>query len=104
MVSQYLIHRHRHVVAGLARAKQVNVAFLGKIPFARTDTEDIPLHMGYAFNPLVGIQMLQRLFGNLQNNPFALDIAVRQQDILVFYFGLHTSLLQSISASGRESY
>ena len=96
VIAEDLVNGHGHMVAGLAGAEQVNVALLAQIPAARTDAQHVALHVGYAFYALVGIKMLKRFLGDVQNDLSSVDVAVGQQSLTVLDLFLHMSFLQQV--------
>ena len=65
---QDFLHRHSHVVAGLAGTHEIDMAFFAQVPTALPDTEKIALHMGDAVDARAGVQLLERGLRNVQHD------------------------------------
>ena len=89
VVAQDLVHGHGHVVAGLARAEQINVAFFRQIPSAAADAQHVAFHMHDALDAFIGIEPAQRFLSDVQHDFFAVYVTVRQQAVPVFDLVLH---------------
>ena len=96
VIAEDLVNGHGHVVACLACAEQIHVALLAQIPAARADAEHVALHVGDAFDALIGIEMLKRFLGDVQNDLSSVDVAVGQQRLTVLDLFLHMSFLQQV--------
>ena len=90
MVAEDLVDRHGHMVAGFAGTEQVDVALLAQIPAAAADAQHIALHVGDALDALVGVELLQGFFRDVQNDLSALGIAVAEQGLTVLDLDLHS--------------
>ena len=78
------------MVAGFAGTEQVDVALLAQIPAAAADAQYIALHVGDALDALVGVELLQGFFRDVQNDLAALGIAVAEQGLAVLDLDLHS--------------
>ena len=96
MIAEDLIYGHCHMVAGLARTEQINIALLAQIPAARAYAQHVAFHMGDAFYALVCVKMLKRFFGYVQNDLSSVNVAVGQQRLTVLDLFLHMSFLQQV--------
>ena len=91
VISQNLIHRHSHVVAGLSRAQEIDVAFLGEIPGLGSDMESGTFHVHNALDSLGGIQPLEGFLGDIQDDLSGRYIPVGGKCVVVTNF-LHSTI------------
>ena len=84
------------MVAGFAGTEQIYVALLAQIPAARADAQHVALHVGYALDTLVSVEMLKRFLGDVQNDLSSVDVAVGEQCLTVLDLFLHMSFLQQV--------
>ena len=67
-VAEYFVDGHRHVVARLAAAEQVDILFFRKVPFFYPDAERVSVERHYAFDALLRIQAPQRFFRDIEDD------------------------------------
>ena len=86
-VTEDLVDRHRHVVAGLAGAHQVDVPFAGEVPGPAADRKDVTLQVHDRGDPVVGVQSMEDPVGDRQHCAARLPVTGRDQLVEVLDLG-----------------
>lgn len=86
-------HRHCHVVAGLARADEIDVALGREVPGTGADRQDVAVQAGDPLDAFVGIGPCQGRIGDLEHDAPGFAVADRDQLLEVADLVYHRSLM-----------